>query len=170
MKPGSVHRRTRVITATAGLMVVTVYAVVALVQILVWNPEAAVPGLTAAEVWREVGAANQGPPNAFVVAVIAAGPVLGLVFLLVFALTDADVWAVVSAYLALLLLGIAGYFVASFGPGMGLADTYGISGGDYAYGGAALGAVSLLAMLALLAIFAGGVIRGRRARRASVVV
>ena len=52
---------------------------------------------------------------------------------------------------------------------MGLADTYGISGGDHAYGGAALGVVSLLAMLGLLAIFVGGVIRGRRAKRAPVV-
>ncbi len=78
-------------------------------------------------------------------------------------------WSVVCAYLALLVVGVAGYFVASFGPGMGLADTYGISGGDYAYGGAALGVVSLLALLGLLAIFVGGVIRGRRAKRAPAV-
>lgn len=169
MQPAVAPRRSRVLVAAAGLTVVTVYAIIALVQILVWNPEAAVPDLTAAEVRREVGAANQGPPNGFVVAVIAVGPALGLVFLLMFALTDTDVWSVVSAYLALLLLGIAGYFVASFGPGMGLADTYGISGGDHAYGGAALGVVSLLAMLGLLAIFVGGVIRGRRAKRAPVV-
>ncbi len=169
MQPALAPRRTRVLVAAAGLTVVTVYAIVALAQILVWNPEAAVPGLTAAEVWREVGAVNQGPPNGFVVAVIAAGPALGLIFLLMFALTDSDVWSVVCAYLALLVVGVAGYFVASFGPGMGLADTYGISGGDYAYGGAALGVVSLLALLGLLAIFVGGVIRGRRAKRAPAV-
>ncbi len=74
MQPALAPRRTRVLVAAAGLTVVTVYAIVALAQILVWNPEAAVPGLTAAEVWREVGAVNQGPPNGFVVAVIAAGP------------------------------------------------------------------------------------------------
>ena len=162
MKPHSTHRRSRVLTALAGLVVVTVYAVVALLQILVWNPEAAVPGLTAAEVWSEVGTANQGPPGAFVVAVIAAGPLLALVFVVVCALTDVGVWAVVSCYLGLLVAGVAGYFVASFGPGMGLADTYGITGGDYAFGGAALGLVSLLAMIGLVSVFVGGVIRSRR--------
>ncbi|MBB3158942.1 hypothetical protein FHS07_002660 [Microbacterium proteolyticum] len=74
MKPRSAHRRTRVLAALVGVVVVTLYAVVALLQILVWNPEAAVPGLTAAEVWREVGTASQGPPNVSVVAVIAAVP------------------------------------------------------------------------------------------------
>lgn len=73
VKPRSAHRRTRVLAALVGV-VVTLYAVVALLQILVWNPEAAVPGVTAAEVWREVGTASQGPPDVSVVAVIAAGP------------------------------------------------------------------------------------------------
>lgn len=45
---------------------------------------------------------------------------------------------------------------------MGLADTYGITGGDSAFGGAALGVVSLLAMLGLVSIFVGGAIRSRR--------
>lgn len=162
MKSRSAQRRSRVLTALVGLVVVTAYAVVALVQILVWNPEAAVPGLSAAEVWREVGAADQGPPNAFVVGVIVVGPLLALVFVGVFALTDVGVWAVVSCYLGLVVAGVAGYFVASFGPGMGLADTYGITGGDFSFGGAALGLVSLLAMLGLVSVFVGGAIRNRR--------
>lgn len=152
--------------AVAGVVAITAYAGVALMQILVWNPEAAVPGLTADEVWRGVGAANQGPPNAFVIGVLAVGPLLALVFLVLSAVIDLGVWATVASYLGLLATGMAGYFVASFGPGMGLADTYLISGGDYALGGVLLYAVSVLAMVGLFALFVGALVRNRRERRA----
>ncbi len=84
-----------------------------------------------------------------------------------FTVTGAGVWPTVAGYLGLLVAGMPGYFVASFGPGMGLADTYGIRGGDFAVGGAALCAVSLLslvALVALVAIFVGAAVRNRRER------
>ncbi|MFJ4038326.1 hypothetical protein ACIPVB_09575 [Microbacterium sp. NPDC090007] len=151
--------------AIAGVVAVLAYAAVALVQILVWNPEAAVPGLGADEIWRQVGQANQGPPNAFVVSVIAMGPLFALVFLLLFTLTGAGAWPTAAGFLALLAMGAPGYFVASFGPGMGLADTFFIDGGDAAPAGIVLGAVSVLAIVALAGIFVGAFVRDRRERR-----
>ena len=53
-------------------------------------------------------------------------------------------------FLSLLMLGAVGYFIASFSAGMGLADTFGISGGDYSRWSRLLYAVSLLAGVALV--------------------
>ena len=164
--PESVSRPSSLVAASTGVVVVAVYASIALLQILVWNPEAAVPGFTAHAVWRAVEEADQGPPNGFVVAIIALGPLFAVVFLVLFTVTGAGVWPTVAGYLGLLAAGMPGYFVASFGPGMGLADTYGISGGDFAVGGAALYAVSLLSLVALVAIFVGAAVRNRRERDA----
>jgi len=147
-----------------GVVATVVYAIVALLQILVWNPEAAVPGSAAADVWRAVGEAHQGPPNAFVVGVIAMGPLLAVVLFVVYTVTGAGVWNTVAGYLGLLVAGLPGYFVASFGPGMGLADTYGISGGDFSPGGGVLLAVSMLSVIGLVAIFVGAAMRSRRER------
>ncbi|MCJ1708744.1 hypothetical protein [Microbacterium sp. VKM Ac-2923] len=166
MNPVYEKRFAPVMVAVTGVVAIIAYAGVALMQILVWNPEAAVPGLSADEVWREVGAANQGPPNAFVIGVLAVGPLLALVFLILFAVTDVGVWPTAASYLGLLATGMTGYFVASFGPGMGLADTYPISGGDYALGGVFLYGVSVLAMIGLLGIFVGALVRHRRERSA----
>ncbi|WP_133177893.1 hypothetical protein [Microbacterium testaceum] len=165
MNANESRRSVLVWAALTGVVVVCAYAVVALVQILVWNPEAAVPGLTADEIWRQVGEAQQGPPNAFVVGVIALGPMMAIVLFALFVVTEAGVWSTVAGYLALLVMGGPGYFVASFGPGMGLADTYYISGGDASGAGLALGSVSLLALVALIAVFIGAFVRDRRERR-----
>lgn len=152
-------------TALAGVVAACAYAAVALLQILVWNPEAAVPGLTADEIWRQVGQAQQGPPNAFVVGVIALGPLFAIVLFVLFVVTEAGIWSTVAAYLALLVMGGPGYFVASFGPGMGLADTYDISGGDASGAGLILASVSVLALIALIGVFVGAFVRERRERR-----
>lgn len=156
--------------ALVGVVCVVAYASVALLQILVWNPEAAVPGAAAHEVWRAVGDAGQGPPNWFVVGVIAMGPVFAVIFLVLFTVTGAGVWSTVAGYLGLLVAGMPGYVVASFGPGMGMADTYGISGGDFSPGWFPLYAVSTLALLALVAILVGAAVRSRRERSALAVM
>ncbi|KQR86451.1 hypothetical protein [Microbacterium sp. Leaf179] len=169
MTAASTTRLPTLIAALSGVVAVCAYAGVALLQILVWNPEAARPGLTAAQVWAEVGAANQGPPGAFVVGVIAIGPLFALVLALLFVLTGAGVWSTIAGYLGLLFAGMPGYFVASFGPGMGLADTYLISGGDFSPGRLPLYAVSALSVVALLALFVGAAVRSERERRTLAV-
>ena len=68
------------------------------------------------------------------------------------------------AYLVLLTFGAPAYFMASFGAGMGLADTYGISGADYSPWARPLYLVSLLSLLAALAIGAFDLIRRSRQR------
>lgn len=162
--PESETRPSTLVAALAGVVATVAYASVALLQILVWNPEAAVPGSAAADVWRAVGEANQGPPNAFVVGVIAMGPLLAVVLLVVYTVTGSGFWNTVAGYLGLLVAGLPGYFVASFGPGMGLADTYGISGGDFAPGGEVLFIVSTMSVIGLVAIFVGAAVRGRLGR------
>lgn len=159
-------RRTTVLIATAGLLAVCAYAAVALMQILVWNPEAAVPGLTADQIWAEVAAAQQGPPGVLVVGIVVFGPLLAAVMFALFVATDAGVWPTVAGYLGLLAMGAVGYFFASFGPGMGLADTYFINGGDYSRASLALAAVSALAVVLLLVLFVGAAWRARRERLA----
>lgn len=159
------RRSVLVRTALTGVVVVCAYAAVALVQILVWNPEAAVPGMTADEIWRQVGEAQQGPPNAFVVGVIALGPLLAVALFILFVVTEAGIWSTVAGYLMLLAMGGPGYVVASFGPGMGLADTYDISGGDASGAGLVLESVSVLALITLVGVSLGAFVRKRRERR-----
>lgn len=64
-------------------------------------------------------------------------------------------------FLSLVVLGTLGYFAASFGAGMGLADTYGIGGADYSPWARPLYLTSLLA-LGLLIVLAVREIRRRR--------
>lgn len=55
---------------------------------------------------------------------------------------------VASWYLVLLTLGTPAHFVASFGPGMALADTYGIGAADYSSWSVPLHVTSGLAVIA----------------------
>lgn len=59
-----------------------------------------------------------------------------------------------SWYLVLLTLGTPAYFIASFGPGMALADTYGIGGADASPWAVPLYVTSLLAVIALAGLAA----------------
>ncbi len=62
--------------------------------------------------------------------------------------------SVAAAYLVLLVLGTPAYWVASFGPGMALADTYAISGADSSPWPAPLYVTSGLALVALAGLLA----------------
>jgi hypothetical protein len=59
----------------------------------------------------------------------------------------------------MIVLGTPAYFFASFGPGMSLADTYPISGGDHSPWARPLYAASALALLALVGVVVGGLRR-----------
>lgn len=134
-----------------GVLAVTVYAAWAALQILVLNPLAAVPGRTLDEIRAEMSAAGEvllWEPVAFILGI---GVVLAVVGAVVSIRGHAHPMVPAMSFLALLMLGAPGYFAASFGVGMSLADTFGISGGDYSPWARPLYAVSLLAGAALIA-------------------
>lgn len=136
----------------AGVLAVTAYAAVAAVQILVLNPLAAVPGRTLDEIRSEMSAAGEvllWEPVAFILGI---GVVLAVVVAIVSSRGRAHPVIPVMSFLALLMLGAVGYFAASFGVGMSLADTFGISGGDYSPWARPLYAVSLVAGVALVVV------------------
>lgn len=136
--------------AGLGTLIVFAYALFAAIQILWLNPLAAVPGKQLGQIWADLAAANESMNAPTVLAVLAIGPILAILVLVVTAVRkDASPLIVLVSYLVLLMLGAIGYFVASFGPGMSFADTYGISGGDYSPWAGPLYGVSVAALLSL---------------------
>lgn len=141
--------------ALVGITLISVYALVAYLQIAFLNPQAAMAGMTADQIWAEVAASqgNTGLSSALIY--LCLGPVLALTFAAV-----GVVWLsrspliVGGVYLLLLALGSPAYFVASFGPGMSLADTYGIGGADYAVWGVVLHVVSGIALVCSITLAA----------------
>ncbi|MCD5348396.1 hypothetical protein [Agromyces sp. S2-1-8] len=145
------------------------YAGVAALQILVWNPLAAVPGRALAEIYAEAEAAGQSLTPVVTILILGAGGCLaGLVLGFAVRGVFPGVWLMVSVYLLLLVFGAPAYFIASFSPGMSLADTYMISGGDYAPWGHVLMLVSAAALAGLVAIAVAAVVRGMRGSRGGV--
>lgn len=156
--------RSRVV-AIVGTVVVVAYALVAAVQILVLNPLAAVPGVELSQIYADVAAAGESMDAPLVLAGLAVGPAVAIALLVrTWRRPDGEARIVVVQYLALVALGAFGYFWASFGPGMALADTYGISGGDHSPWAAPLQAASGVAFVVFLMRVPAAVsmARGRR--------
>ncbi|MGC5173186.1 hypothetical protein ACLQ2Q_21300 [Microbacterium sp. DT81.1] len=161
------HRAAAVTLAATGCLVVCGYALLALVQILWLNPLAAVPGAEIDQIWEDMAAANESMQTPMVVFVMALGPLLAVGLLVAVLFTRIPPTVVAVVYLLLLALGPIAYFAASFGPGMGLADTYGIGGADYSPWARPLYAISVLALAALVGIGIVSVVR--RLRRSGSV-
>jgi hypothetical protein len=144
----------------AGLLVVAGYAAVGAVQILVWNPLAAVPGATLAQIRAHLDGSNETLAAPLVLAWAGTGVVLAAAVLLA-ALVSPGVRLRDVVVLDLLVLALAApsHWVASFPAGMGIADAFGTTGGDHAPWGMVLYALSTLALLALvLALAVGGIV------------
>lgn len=136
------------VIALVGTVAVAAYAALAALQILVFNPLAGAPGLTLEQIHADMAAMNQAPGTAGVLIFLGLGVVLALTLLvLLVRRADTTPRATAYAYLLMLALGAPVYFAVSFGPGMSLADTYFISGGDQAPWGAVLYGVSLAAVI-----------------------
>lgn len=141
------------LTALAGTVLVTAYAVAAAAIIVVLNPLAAAPGKTLDEIIAETEAARQPLGQEFTIGLLSVGVVLALLALAIAVFGSAfSVRATVLTYLALLAAGAPAYWIASFTPGMSLADTYAISGGDHTPWGAVLFGISAVAALALFVV------------------
>lgn len=153
------RRRQRTGLALAGLIALAV--VLSALQIWVVNPLAAAPdGRSLGDVYADLGAAGELSGQWFG----AVMHVAGLVAAGVLAWFTLDRYEVGRPTLAvaggmLLALSAPAYWLASFGMGMGLADTYGIGGGDHSR---LSWAVYLLAILGL-AVIVREIVGGLRA-------
>lgn len=145
----------------AGVLVVTAYAALAAVQILVLNPLAAAPGLTLEGIRAEMAAANESLGHEVVFFVLGIGVALAVGVAVVSIVAKAPPIVPGRAFLAVLMFGAFGYFAASFGAGMALADTFGISGADHSPWAHPLYAISVLAALSIIV---GGIATARRSR------
>ncbi|MGX1792545.1 hypothetical protein ACWIDW_06335 [Microbacterium sp. NPDC055312] len=140
-------RGTRV-TVAVGVIAVIVYAALAALQILVLNPVAAVPGSSLAAIYAEMDAAGETMPVTMPLLILGFGVAAAIVVAVLSIRSRLEPAHSALLFLLLLVLGAPGYFVASFGPGMNLADTFMIGGGDYSRWSLVLFAVSLAAAAA----------------------
>ncbi len=100
-----------------------------------------------------------------VLGILAVGPMLALAPLILAWRNAMSALGAAASVCLIIAAGALSYFAASFGPGMSLADTYGISGADYAPWGRVL---MLVSAAALVGAAACGVLALRRARGATM--
>lgn len=150
------HLTSRV--AAVGLLAVAAYAALAAVQIFVLNPLAAVPGASLSAIYAEMDSAGERMPVTIPVVVFSLGLGVAIVVALLSIRSKLEPAHSAMLFLLLLVIGAPGYFVASFGPGMNLADAFMIGGGDHSGWSTVLYATSLAAAIAtpVLALRLGG--------------
>lgn len=137
-----------------GPVIVGVYAAVMVLTIAVWNPEAAVPGLTYQEIVAELGDAGVNVAAAVIGLIVwgAVGLVLALVLSVLGMTGRVRRVPVIMGYLLVIAGGAPAYFLGSFSLGMDVADTFAVSGGVHVPAGAVLYAVSGVALLVLAVV------------------
>ncbi|WP_336644465.1 hypothetical protein [Microbacterium sp. USHLN186] len=138
--------------ALGGVAAVTTYALIAAVQILVLNPLAAVPGSSLAAIYAEMDAVGETMPVTMPLLLLGAGVVAAIAVAVLSIRSRLEPTLSALLFLLLLIIGTPGYFVASFGPGMNLADAFMISGGDHSRWSLLLYAVSLVAAVAAVVL------------------
>lgn len=147
----------------AGVLAVTIYAALAAVQILVWTPLASAPGLTIDQVGAELSGAGESIDAPTTITILGVGIVLALALGVIAMTSRAAPMIAAAGFLSLLMLGAPGLFLASFAPGMALADTFMISAGVSLPGVRAFYIISAFAAALLML---GGVVAVLRARAA----
>lgn len=92
--------------ALIGTGAVVAYALLAAVQILVWNPQAAVPGVGLDQIYADVAATGESMAAGMVIAFLAVGPLLAIALLVgVWRRPEGRASVVGVRFLALLALG-----------------------------------------------------------------
>ncbi|WP_255316486.1 hypothetical protein [Nesterenkonia sp. Act20] len=154
MNDGGRDARNRTIQAgVVGFIVMAGYAVVGALQILVWNPLAAVPGATLSEINSELAQANETLAAPLVMAWAVIGVLLAAAVLLAALLGSIPrVRVVVTMNVLILVLAVPAHWIASFPAGMGIADTFATTGADHAPWGMVLYALSAAALVVLFVI------------------
>lgn len=151
------RQRNTVRAGLIGLAVVAGYAVVGALQILVWNPLAAVPGATLGEIHAGLAQANETLAAPLVLAWAVVGTALtAAVLLAAMKRSITRVRGVVALDLLILVLAAPSHWFASFPAGMGIADTYATTGADHAPWGMVLYTVSAAALVGLIALLVVG--------------
>lgn len=134
----------------AGFLLVIAYAVTGLLQVLIWNPLAAAPEST----WSEILATTGWIQGSSTIPMVLAWASFGIIFatlgLCLGLRWKISTLSMTRCFLCLLVLGAPGLLVVSFPAGMGLADSYGISGADLAPWASLLYVVSAVALLILI--------------------
>lgn len=140
------------VAALIGTALVTAYALVGALQVLVWNPLAAVPGLSLQEIYVELDHVGQSfsPTPVIVWAVLGVAAAV-VVAVSTFRRSRLALSQVVLVYALVLVGGAPSLLFVSFAPGMQLADGFGISGSDYSPWARPLYLTSFLAMVAAIA-------------------
>lgn len=156
------QRRTSTLISVIGVLAVAAYAAWSAVHILVLDPLAAVPGLDLDEIYGAMADAGETFSIAWVIGFLCFGVILAVAAAWVCIATKAPPIVAASGPLALLILGAPAYFMASFGPGMALADTFMISGGSHSPGHLPLYAISALAAVAVIVLAIGAAVRSRQ--------
>lgn len=150
------RRSRRVLLALVFTILTLAGVTVGVLHITVWNPLAKMPGMTLDEIYAAMEAANQGTGASLIVAWAAfwslaaiALPVLCLVPRLDRVLSTRRILVI-----GLLVVGGTVFFqwVAGFGMGMSMADTFMTSGGDAAPTGAVLTIFGQVALVAALLV------------------
>lgn len=139
-------RRPAITVSVIGVLAVVLYATLGAVQILVLNPLAAVPGKSIAEIRAGMSEAGEVIDTGMVLGIFGLGVLIALGVAALAIKDAAPARLTVLLYCAVLVMGAPAYFIASFGPGMSLADAYGISGGDYSPWARPLYVASLFAL------------------------
>lgn len=144
------QQRRSVWIAIVGLVLVAAYAVAGTLQILVWNPLAAVPGATLEEIHAGLDQANESlaAPTVIAWAIIGFG-LAAIVLLRALVRPESRVKDVLALDLLLLVLAAPSHWFAAFPAGMGIADAFATHGGDHAPWGMVLYAISAVALVAL---------------------
>lgn len=147
-----VQRQRRIVPiVAAGVLITAAYALIGTLQILVWNPMAAVPGMSLQEIKIAMSSANEQLVEAPVYMWALVGPLLALVVGAFAIVKYPDLpWTVTRFFLTIVMLGMPTYFFASFSPGMSIADAFATSGGDHAPWSNILYGMSLLSLVLLL--------------------
>jgi len=133
--------------AAIGLIAVTAYALLAAVQILVLNPLAAVPGASLDAIYAEMDAVGERMPVTMPLLLLGVGVAAAIVVAVLSIRSRLAPAHSALLFLLLLILGTPGYFVASFGPGMSIADAFGLGGADHSRWSLLLYAVSFAAVV-----------------------
>lgn len=152
MNPTPSDVRTTAWIALGGVFAVAVYAAFAALQIIVWNPLAALPGKTLEEIRFEAASVGEPLGGMGVLLFLGLGVLLAVAVAILVVLTRTRPAVAALLFLGLLVFGTPAYFVASFGPGMSLADAFGISGADYSPWSLVLYGISALSMVAAVVL------------------
>jgi hypothetical protein len=150
-----------------GPALVACYATVMVLTILVLEPLAARPGMTAEAIFAALAAAGVSMVGkvGFLVVWAALGVGLSVAGCAVALRRRVAPDTAVALQLGVLALGAPAYFWGSFDMGMDLADTFLIAGGVHSAVPPVLYAVSGWALVALVALQVPRVVRWARARR-----